>query len=199
MYPPPAYLTYPFVPLVGIRRAIPEVESAPAANPPALAAPQIVMPAVATFLPNWGEVWLAHLPVAPYPPGGTPPAPPGPPILDHHGRSYFPRVPDNADMRRLTRLTDMLSLSLNAVVGLGQLQNAGTTRCRIVSGGFEAARPPTVDDDSRIGATPGCSWVDKTAGQVYMNVRNDIGSAVWQQIVGGTSGGGGSGLTGSFP
>lgn len=210
-YPPNARLSFGPTRLLGLT-GVPVVPMPPS-NPAAAPAQQsLPPPAHLTFGPT-RLLGLTGPPVTNLP-AGPPfaPTPSGPPLS--LARPFLPRVPtmrpktgedgtpggpSRADERRLARHTELSSSFFNSATGKGQIQQIGPTDWKIISGGFEAPRPPGVNDDSTIGATPGATWVDTTAGVAYVCISNAVGSAVWQAVGGSGGGGGGGGLTGSFP
>lgn len=198
-YPPPVRLSFPLVPLLGLRvtGAVPTVP-VPPVNPPATPAQQIMPPPARLTFPVVRLLGLSGVPVTLMPAGpSVAPTPPGPPtITSGRGKPFLQRVPTLDDQRRLARHTEILSSFFNAAVGKGQIQQTGPTDWKIVSGGFEAPRPPGVNDDNTIGVTPGAVWIDTTAGTAWVNIVNAVGAAVWQ-LLGSSSGGGGSGWTGT--
>lgn len=207
-YPPPARLRFGQTRLIGLT-GVPALP-APPNNPPAPPARQVLPPPVKLRFGPTRLLGLTGPPVTVLPAGpAVAPTPPGP--VTSRARPFLPRVPtmrpktgeddtpgvSRSDERRLARHTELSSSFFNSATGKGQIQQTGPTDWKIIGGGFEAARPPGADDDTSIGATPGCTWVDTTGGQAYVCISNATGSAVWQEV--GGSGGGGGGLTGTFP
>ncbi len=150
----------------------------PVVGPPAVPGRgQYELPGVTSGPPRPGTPWFRVVQPAFTPPVAPPP--PGPPLRTTRARPLLNRVPNLSDARRLAQHTEVLANMVNALVNLGQIQELSPTEWQIVSGGFAAIRPPGPNDDSRIGATPGCSWIDAAGSASYVCISNGVGSAVW--------------------
>lgn len=127
-----------------------------------------------------GAPWVV-IPETPPPTFSPPviPVPPSPiPKLPGNFRAFVPRAPHND--RRLARHTEIVADILNSGVGQGVILQISPNGYRFVNGGFFADAPPTAASDLTIGAVPGCSWVDSTAGKIWFCINNSPGSAIWR-------------------
>ncbi len=155
----------------------------------------IPAPEISRGPPMRGAPWLGVLPVPPptFSPSTAPPAPPAPPAP--RPGQLAPLIPrDPVQDPRLRRITDMVSLILNSLIGRGQLLQTSPTNWTLAAGAFEVARAPGPADDSTVGATAGVLWIDTLSSAVYVCQSAAVGSAEWVLI-----GGGSGGLTGVFP
>lgn len=109
-------------------------------------------------------------------------------------------VPTVNDQDRLRRESRLVSLILNALTRMKSLFRSGPDTYGVRTAGFHEARPPTVTDDSSIGARPGVTWIDTHAGVGYLCYGADIGAADWRVVatISPTTGLSG-GATGTFP
>jgi hypothetical protein len=142
--------------------------------PPQLYAPEIHFgPAMP------GAPWLASVvPSIPVVNNILGPVSPPSPVskLPGNVRPFVPRVPGPP---RLQRFTQLVSNVINSAINAGTLQQTSANTYQQIGGGFQGSGPPTVNTDITVGATPGCSYVDITAGQIYICINNSQGSAQW--------------------
>lgn len=145
-------------------------------------APEAYAPEVHAGPPLRGAPWLARLPV---PEGGgllgrvILPGNPGGPSVPASSKPFLPRVQQRDDPRRMARFTEKLSSLVNSLIAQGLLVQTGPDDWELRPGGFAESRAPTATDDVTTGATPGCSWVDTSAGKMYFCRSNTRGAAVW--------------------
>ncbi len=126
------------------------------------------------------------------------------PVFQRAGRKIklVPRWPEATDTR-IRSFTELVHIILNSLLRSGAIQQSGQTDYVIRGGGFVAARPPGKTDDINSGVLPGVTWVDTAAQQIWFNVSNTPGLAVWTQGVAGPPGptgpGASSGVSASRP
>jgi len=89
-------------------------------------------------------------------------------------------IRDPAADERTRRHMDQVAEIFNSLVQSGILQKTAIGSYVIRAGGYVNSRPPGPHDDLTIGVVPGVQWVDTTAGTVWFNVRNSVGSAIWK-------------------
>jgi hypothetical protein len=95
---------------------------------------------------------------------------------------------------RMRRHTETVASILNSLLERGNIQliDGGKQVYSIVGSTFVRNRPPTANDDSTIGASPGMVWIDTVADKPWFNISNAVGAAVW--VTSGTE----TGPSGSF-
>jgi len=97
-------------------------------------------------------------------------------------RPFFPRVPDTADTRRLSRLTENLTSMLNSLISQGILQQTAAQAWTLRSPAISMTRAPLATDDISVGAIPGALWLNTLSTTLYICVSNTQNAAVWKQI-----------------
>jgi len=111
-----------------------------------------------------------------------------PPDVGGPGRNTLqvPRVAVRGgefDGQRLRRHTEVVEIILNSLLRKGRLsQLEDADDFEIVAPGFSATRNPTTSDDITRGATPGISWVNRSAQTVWYCMDATAGAAVWVQV-----------------
>lgn len=176
----PHYLNFP------VLQANPEPDPAVQIYPPFYPAISLTSPVVRyPFAPRPTNFSGNPAYVTPPPPPDVPPPPPPPEsgILGP-ARNQVPSIPraPAAEDPRVRPHIDKVATLLNDLLRLGYIQQTGRDEYAIIGGGFALPRAPTVTDDRTVGAVVGATFVNTTNDDVYVCVRNSVGSAVWKLI-----------------
>lgn len=120
-------------------------------------------------------------PAAPPPPGVPPVVPPGQEFGPTRRQlPSVPRAPLTSDDRVRPHI-DTVSQILNDLIRLGYLR-VTSGGYAVAGGGISLPRPPSVNDDSTVGAVVGMNYIDTLNQVAYVCMSNAVGAAVWRQI-----------------
>lgn len=100
-------------------------------------------------------------------------------------RPFFQRAPRPTEanyLRRMASITEKQMNLLNSLIRQGVLAQSSAEDWLLRPGGFSAARGPLASDDDTDGVQVGSTWVDTSAGEVYVCVDNTSGAAIWKKV-----------------